>query len=83
MCTVILHDVLLQELFQLLLASPHSAAKHAAFSSLLQLLRHTKLGNNIVNLLPVCMRNSATDANPEAINVVKAYVSRQADPQVR
>jgi hypothetical protein len=82
LCLYLCVSVLLQELFQLLLASPHWAAQHAAFDSLHQLLRHTNLKNNLVTLLPAGMKSSATEAKPEAISIVRAYVAKKADQQV-
>lgn len=75
-------SVPLQELFQLLLASPHWATQHAAFDSLHQLLRHTNLKNNLVSLLPAGMKSSPTEAKPEAISIVRAYVAKKTDSQV-
>lgn len=71
-----------QALFQQLLCSPNWAVKHAAFESLLRLLRHGSLGTGIVKLLPPGMTSSPTEATPEVIDTVKAHLHKQPDPQV-
>ncbi|KAF6254740.1 hypothetical protein COO60DRAFT_1642100 [Scenedesmus sp. NREL 46B-D3] len=72
-----------EAMFQQLLASPHWPVRHAAFDGLLARLRHSSYsGNNIVRLLPPCMRVSATEASPAVVQVVKAHLQRQPDVQV-
>lgn len=73
-----------QELFQLLLSSPHWPVRHAATAGLILHLQYNNFAKTgIPRMLPDSMKAGPSEAKPEAIEVIKSYLHKRPDTLVR